>query len=624
MTLPGLLAFFLALAPLVVLPSANDFANLPQSAFVQVGVLALLLAAWSRPRPVAGPAPFDRPLLLLGLWSLASLGWAHNRYEGGEVLLHWAACGVMYVLVSREVRGTGERQTLLRGLLAGGVLVALVGLGQQTGGLAFVPQVGPPAGTLANRNVAAELMVMALPAALVSFVAARSARRAAPHAAAAALVTGYLFHTRTRGAWVAAALEVVVVGLLARRLAGGRPGREKVLLGLGAGALGLFIAALTPEGLRWPGAEVGRLLAETGRGAAPDAKAGDGEPPKVRSVGIRLTVWRAVGRMVRDHPLAGVGLGNLRVHYPAYSPEVMVEPVLMRPLLVDQAHNEYLQAAAELGLVGLGLLGWLGALGAGRAWRAAEEARSDPVAAAPAVAAAVGLLGLAVSAAFAFPLHRAIPPLVAAAFLGILGAAPAAAPAAPRGRVLRLAAAAAALVLVVAWSERRLRADRHVRAVGDARAGSDWERVVAEGTAAARANPLRSAVLLPVGIAHLQQGQAARAAAVLSRVAEDYPYDRSALGNLGVARLRSGDLVGARAALERVLALHPGDALARFHLAAVHEEGGCLARAREELEAAVAADPAEPLYREALARLPAAGEAACPDPAGEPPPPGIH
>src|SRR2546425_9643863 len=103
--------------------------------------------------------------------------------------------------------------------------------------------------------------------------------------------------------------------------------------------------SVSPQGFRSPATEVEGLA-----------------PSKARSVGIRLAVWRDTLAMVRDRPWAGVGLANLEVYYPAYahSPgqahSAMTDPISGVPLQVDQVHNEYLQVAAELGLVGLGLL----------------------------------------------------------------------------------------------------------------------------------------------------------------------------------------------------------------------------------------------------------------------------
>ena len=54
-------------------------------------------------------------------------------------------------------------------------------------------------------------------------------------------------------------------------------------------------------------------------------------------------------RMLRDHPAFGVGLGNFEIAYPPYQS-------FPSDLTIDFAHNDYVQAAAETGLVGAALI----------------------------------------------------------------------------------------------------------------------------------------------------------------------------------------------------------------------------------------------------------------------------
>ncbi len=62
----------------------------------------------------------------------------------------------------------------------------------------------------------------------------------------------------------------------------------------------------------------------------------------------RLMYWQAALRMVQAHPLLGVGVNTFVKAYPSY--RVAGDPYAA---LGPYAHNQYLQVAAELGLVGL-------------------------------------------------------------------------------------------------------------------------------------------------------------------------------------------------------------------------------------------------------------------------------
>ncbi|NIN67390.1 MAG: hypothetical protein GTO63_22350 [Anaerolineae bacterium] len=69
---------------------------------------------------------------------------------------------------------------------------------------------------------------------------------------------------------------------------------------------------------------------------------------------LRLKLWEAALRMIRDHPLLGVGLDNFLYQYPRYMlPEAWQEPDLSHP------HNIVLDWWTRLGVLGVGALIWL-------------------------------------------------------------------------------------------------------------------------------------------------------------------------------------------------------------------------------------------------------------------------
>ncbi len=70
------------------------------------------------------------------------------------------------------------------------------------------------------------------------------------------------------------------------------------------------------------------------------------------SLPFRLNVWRDTLPMIRDFPLFGIGLDAFEDLYPHYQSPPWV------PARVTAAHNDYLQLAAEAGLVGSALMCW--------------------------------------------------------------------------------------------------------------------------------------------------------------------------------------------------------------------------------------------------------------------------
>jgi O-antigen ligase len=80
---------------------------------------------------------------------------------------------------------------------------------------------------------------------------------------------------------------------------------------------------------------------------------------------MRVQIWRRTGRMIRDHWLTGVGLGNFQpVYESVYNPELNND--LRRG---GHAHNYWLQQTAEVGVVGGAANAGLWAVALWIAWR---------------------------------------------------------------------------------------------------------------------------------------------------------------------------------------------------------------------------------------------------------------
>ena len=63
------------------------------------------------------------------------------------------------------------------------------------------------------------------------------------------------------------------------------------------------------------------------------------------SEGSRLGLWRNSLGILRDHPWVGAGMGSFVTVYPAYQTEA-------QDLITEHAHNDYVEALTETGLLG--------------------------------------------------------------------------------------------------------------------------------------------------------------------------------------------------------------------------------------------------------------------------------
>lgn len=70
-----------------------------------------------------------------------------------------------------------------------------------------------------------------------------------------------------------------------------------------------------------------------------------------QSIGTRLALWKTGFKIIKDHPLTGVGMNNVKALFPQYCPPPYPENKVWGSL-----HNLYINQAAERGLIGLAAL----------------------------------------------------------------------------------------------------------------------------------------------------------------------------------------------------------------------------------------------------------------------------
>ena len=76
----------------------------------------------------------------------------------------------------------------------------------------------------------------------------------------------------------------------------------------------------------------------------------------------RITIWKFIWLMIKDHPIIGSGLGTFQYNSLQYQAKFFGQGnnrALYPYGITDKAHNEYLQLWAELGIVGLLAFIWM-------------------------------------------------------------------------------------------------------------------------------------------------------------------------------------------------------------------------------------------------------------------------
>ena len=398
---------------------------------------ALLWTLVSRRGVTVHGARFLVLVLAFVAWQLAILPFAYRPSQGVTTVLATIESAGWLLLALQALAGRGMRDLTIVATGLAAVVASAVGLlqyavahpaafpfageaarefvetwrrGDVLGGLfADLRQTDLPGSAFGHTNVAAEFVAAAM--ALVGGWAwfsreRRGVGRIARFATAAVIViVGGLFVVRSgsRGALLALAgvggvvwFAEVVRGFRERPWFGSRPAH---LL-----AHGLLILAVV--GLVGVAADHVRTQPRHGQVAVSAwDRLASGFDRRSTTVRERLDLWGNTSRMVSHHPVFGVGPGNFEVVYPEYGAVVRRHETgrLTLRRQPKKPHNEYLNAAAENGLLGalLQALPILVALGIGMRVLFGSRSRRDPR---PfAAAATLALVAILIVAFVAFP-----------------------------------------------------------------------------------------------------------------------------------------------------------------------------------------------------------------------------
>jgi O-antigen ligase/Tfp pilus assembly protein PilF len=76
------------------------------------------------------------------------------------------------------------------------------------------------------------------------------------------------------------------------------------------------------------------------------------------SINMRILNWKVTGLMIKDKPFLGGGIGSFKINYLDYQARFLKEHPEYNQYWINakEAHNEYLQIGAEIGLFGLGII----------------------------------------------------------------------------------------------------------------------------------------------------------------------------------------------------------------------------------------------------------------------------
>lgn len=253
----------------------------------------------------AGFTWLDGLLVAYVFLSAASAAAATNRWLG----LRSLAISASAVVVFWVARGLAAHRRALVGAIAFAVTAACITSLLQAYGLELdvFALNRAPGGTLGNRNFVGHMAAFGLP--VVLLVALRASTVAGQLLAflQVGIVTASLVLTRSRAAWLASAVVILIFVVAMTVTAPLRPTWKRFAMFVIVAAVAVGAALVIPNTLRWRSDNP--YLESVRNVTSYDEGSGRG----------RLVQYERSLRMATAHPLLGVGPGNWPVEYPEHA-----------------------------------------------------------------------------------------------------------------------------------------------------------------------------------------------------------------------------------------------------------------------------------------------------------------
>lgn len=356
----------LAALPGTFVTSNIGFSDHYRESIAALGFLGLLgFWLWRNREARAIDLTFSWTRLWLGaLLALggASIFWAVDiGFFFSKYLLWLAAAAALLVTLTARIDLNAMLQ-LARGLTAVAAYIAVIGLIQVIFSVDIFLQTASPSANYHNTNAAMQVIVLVFPMLVFGLLFERG-RGALLYWAALALTLAFAFHSQTRSAWLALALEVIVIAgalawlrkpLLERAGDGDAAGDDgggdnpngtrgrRLHMFAAAGALVALFALInaSPQGFGGAAQAVSQAVTSLQHDITSYSRAQPSE---------RYRIWSDTLKMVGEKPIFGSGMGG-------FSHNLLTDTDKYETFAPLRVHNDVLETGVELGAAGVLLL----------------------------------------------------------------------------------------------------------------------------------------------------------------------------------------------------------------------------------------------------------------------------
>jgi len=350
-------------------------------------------------------------------WCFITLWWVEDGYLAAMMLAQFSSFVIIFVLIVNTFKHFDLAIRTLKILVFSMTIVSIIGLLQY-----YFPdnknieymfiQVVKPAATFGNKNMASHFIVMTLPLSLMLILDSKTHINIILYTLTTFIGSWFLMYTVARQAYVAVALELLVLIIFMvldyyknnhRSLLHKISNKSmKIIAITGVVASLALVANLTDKGWNFDSENIFN---------------------KVKAINIdggsaRLPAWRNTLEMIKDNPIAGVGIGQWPQSYPLYYDRAMKDVIFNEKTRLRRLHNDYLETFANVGLIGYMFLFWLLFLVSKKILKVLTN--PDHQYRIQILGVTLGLIGFSIVAFFSFPVRVYLPAFLVFVYFAIV------------------------------------------------------------------------------------------------------------------------------------------------------------------------------------------------------------
>jgi O-antigen ligase/Tfp pilus assembly protein PilF len=311
-------------------------------------------------KPQFRSTPLNLPVLSFILICALSLLWSNNIYASLRELPLFLAGPLLYFLTINNLNDQSQVNRILGALVIVGGLFGIYGIFQYEG-IDFPiwsRNIGRQQvfGLFGNVNYFAEYLIVPLPLAVSLFLVSQNRRRRGLLLIAILAMGASLIVTFTRGSYLGFGVSLIFMFVLFLIHFHWREkflkNKKKIFTVMLAVIVVIVFIFLIPNPLNKPDTIVYKIKNRISLT----------QLSQDSSLKRRIAIWKFTVMMIKDRPLLGSGIGTYKYNTLSYQAKFFAQGEnrsLYPHGFAQEAHNEYLQLGAEMGIVGLGIFIWL-------------------------------------------------------------------------------------------------------------------------------------------------------------------------------------------------------------------------------------------------------------------------